>query len=523
MKQIFNILFVLLLCLPSIVIAQSEECGTDFTPEMEARLLQNIAKSKQMDLSSSSRTTTYVGVNFHLVGNNDGSSRGTKNSALDALCGLNQRYADQDIQFYLKGFFELNSTVVNSHSNPQTAQFQMSLRKVANNNAINIFVCNSIQTTNNTIGTTLAYYTSQYDLIAIRASQMNSTGTTLTHEMGHLFSLPHPFRGWEGVDYHCNLATYTSSNPCPNPTYSASNLPPTSMNGVIVELADGSNCTTAGDLFCDTDPDYNLGFLGGNNCNYTSGAVDPNGQAINPNETLYMGYFNDNCTDKFTNDQKGAIAADLSSPGRFYMKGTPATTTVVSTTATLVSPQDNATSPFYDEVYLNWDDVPGANQYIVQVNRSPTFTASLMEEEVLVTNSSYAVQNLSANTNYYWRVRAFNEVSTCNSFSANRKFRTSNFTVNTKEAFGTTKIKLQPNFASEGQIVNLSIQAERKIDATIRIVNMAGQNVQDVQNVTFQAGTHIHEIETSSLAPGVYIVNLQTAQGQSNERLVITD
>lgn len=79
MKQTFNILVFLLLCLPTVINAQSngqnEQCGTEFTPEMEARLLQNIATAKRLSLPSATRTTTYVPVKFHLVGNNDGTQR----------------------------------------------------------------------------------------------------------------------------------------------------------------------------------------------------------------------------------------------------------------------------------------------------------------------------------------------------------------------------------------------------------------------------------------------------------------
>ena len=39
----------------------------------------------------------------------------------------------------------------------------------------------------------------------------------------------------------------------------------------------------SGDFLCDTPADYNLGF-GWNNCNYTGGAMDPNGILLNPDE-----------------------------------------------------------------------------------------------------------------------------------------------------------------------------------------------------------------------------------------------
>jgi hypothetical protein len=521
MRQTFNILVLLLLCLPTFISAQNnslnEPCGTDFTPEMEARLLQNIALAKALNLPSANRTTTYVPIKFHLVAESNGTGRVKKSKIYTALCALNQRYADQDVVFYLAGMYDLNNSILYNHTSASAAQFQMSLRKNQHFNAVNIFVCNAVTLGSSSGGLTLGYYSPTYDIIAIRADQMNNSSTTLTHELGHFFSLPHPFNGWEGQEYH------TNNNPSGAP-YGVGNLPPASMGGELVELVNGSNCNNSGDYFCDTEPDYNLGFLGGNNCTYSSGAVDPNGQAINPDETLYMSYFNDNCTNKFSNDQKGAIAADMQQGSRnFLFINSPSTTTEVTAAANLAAPANNSTTPFWDEVYLNWDNVSGANQYLVQISRSQTFPDNLIVEEEIVSNSLFLAQNLNAGTTYYWRIKAYNEVSPCNGYSAVRKFTTSSFTVNTKQALTTASIQLQPNFTNEGQTVNLNIQADKKIEATIRIVNINGQIMQNSANVTFQAGTHVHAIKTQGLAPGVYIVNFQTAQGQINERLIITN
>jgi hypothetical protein len=514
MKQTFNILIVLLLCLPTIISAQNGEtaegekpvCGTEFTPAMEARLLQNIETAKRLNLPSANRTTTYVKMKFHLVGNNDGSGRISRAKVLDAVCALNQNYADQDVVFYVVGMYEMNNTVVNTHSNVSAAQFQMSIKKNQNNDAINVFVCSSISTSNNSPGTTLGYYSPQYDIIVLRANQVNASSSTFTHEAGHFFSLPHPFNGWEGTDYHAN--------------YSASNPPPASVGGNLVELADGSNCSNAGDYFCDTEADYNLGF-GWTTCNYNNGAVDPTGALVDPDESLYMGYFQDVCQNKFSGGQKGAIAADLASFGRNYVKGTPASTVAISAPTNLVSPADNGTTQFWDEVYLNWDDTPDATQYLVQIARNQSF--SLMVEEAIVTNSIFTSNVLNPGTAYFWRVKAFNEVSPCNSFSPIRKFTTSSFTVSTKETFTNTSIAIRPSVAKEGQFINLDVNTTSRIDATIRIINVNGQVMRNAENVTFQEGTHTHRIETAGLAPGVYIVNMQTATGQINERLLITE
>jgi len=59
------------------------------------------------------------------------------------------------------------------------------------------------------------------------------------------------------------------------------------------ELVDGSNCTTAGDLVCDTPADPNLGLPGMvtyGTCTYIGTATDANGQAYTPSTTNIMSY-----------------------------------------------------------------------------------------------------------------------------------------------------------------------------------------------------------------------------------------
>ncbi len=509
MKQTFKIFIALMLCLPTMMFAQEREiCGTDFDADMKARQLRNIANAKLLGLPASNRNITYLGIKFHLVGNNDGSQRVQTYNVLQALCKLNENYLDQDIQFYLIDMYDMNNTVVNSHSNTNGAQFQMSTRKSQHNNAVNVFVCSNVNTNSASTGITLGYYSPARDIIVLRANQMNTTSTTFTHEMGHFLSLPHPFLGWEGEDYPS--------------TYSAANPPPVAINGTNVELADGSNCSNAGDNFCDTAPDYGLGFYGGNNCTYSGGAVDPTGALINPDETLYMSYFNDNCQNKFSDEQKAAIAADVVDPSRNYIQKTPVSSTEVTAGPVLDAPVANGSTEFYDESYLSWNAAPNATRYLVQVARNANFSTSLMAEEELVTGTQFVATNLLPSTNYFWRVMAFNDIDVCGDFSQVRQFTSGSFTTNTNNVFENTSIQIQPNVVNKGDLVTLNVKTNKSIDATIRIVNMAGQVVKNIENTTFQSGTTTRQITTNELTAGVYIINLQTAQGQINERLVIT-
>ncbi len=99
-------------------------------------------------------------------------------------------------------------------------------------------------------------------------------GLVVEHEIGHWLYLPH---------------THGNGN----------------MNGTSDELVDGSNCTVAGDLICDTPADpnlYNLVTQDGN-CEYIGNGVDLNGHQYNPNTLNIMSYTYYECRNNFSSQQ----------------------------------------------------------------------------------------------------------------------------------------------------------------------------------------------------------------------------
>jgi hypothetical protein len=107
---------------------------------------------------------------------------------------------------------------------------------------------------------------------------------TLAHEMGHFWGLPHTFE---------------------NPGQ---------------ELANGSNCTTAGDQLCDTpaDPYSGPGITYVTDCVFTWMGLDPNGEFYDPDIGNIMSYYD--CTCHFSYQQYQKMAATFlngGSPGGY--------------------------------------------------------------------------------------------------------------------------------------------------------------------------------------------------------------
>ena len=73
--------------------------------------------------------------------------------------------------------------------------------------------------------------------------------------------------------------------------------------------------------------------------------------------------------------------------------------------ARLIAPGDGTTFGVWDKVALDWDDVPGATAYRVQIANNPNFSAPRISNEVTTSSMEVAAGQLPNGT-YYWQVQA---------------------------------------------------------------------------------------------------------------------
>ena len=239
-----------------------------------------IKKQENLYKTSTMHPLRYYKILFHIVRTSSGiiEREGLELDIKKAIKYMNNKYIGANVQFYSCGINYIDNDLYYNHDPGRDIILTHTYNDTT---AINVYLCNSMY--QYTSDTTIQYYWGYASgpspsnkknevLIVLKQSQMDEL-VTLTHEFGHFFGLPHT---------HQNF---------------------------IPEFADSSNCSTAGDLFCDTPADPNLEFdkYVDENCYYTGDTVDGHGDEYNPDVTLIMSYARHKCRTRFSNEQLGAI------------------------------------------------------------------------------------------------------------------------------------------------------------------------------------------------------------------------
>ncbi|MBX2892253.1 MAG: hypothetical protein KF734_15100 [Saprospiraceae bacterium] len=525
MKKLFFLLLLfegLAFSLPAQV--ENGACGTS-TADQAAyteRLLANIAAVNAGQVAERG-AVQYVPLCFHLVGDASGGGKARERDILNQLCVLNQAFEPMEMRFYLRphptyGLFDYSINNENVYNNQSNSLLMQNRRHTT---ALNIYVVNQAGTGPGN-GTTLAYYSPSNDWIVSRRDQINGLNSngTLPHEVGHFFSLRHTFYGWE------EYSDEPARSPCFRPDAPgwpiAPAIAPYKPGGgpIFTEHQDGSNCTTAADLLCDTPPDYNFGFCQNGCSNYNGGARDPKGELVNPMENNYMGYFS-NCNYEFTPQQQAVILADRQSATRNYLNNSfaPAALQINTPEDLLLDPPNGATTTFSNQVRLEWRPVAGATYYLLEVDRVATYNTSAFQSFVVATNSKI-VTGLEGNRQYFWRVRPFNEYVTC-AATRQRNFRTSTIEGEI-ETDSLMAVKIVPNPASVGGAVGIYVNApDAAFEADIRVFDAMGRQVRVLNGVGFPKGESTLELPVEGLGNGLYFVAIENAEMRIVRRLFL--
>ncbi len=259
------------------------------------------------------------------------------------------------------------------------------------NNAINVYFVNSVKA-----GATTGYAyfptdNNRYNMMVMdRKAHGNALASTFIHEMGHFFNLSHTFSGTENGSGHVN----------------AENVPRDGIN---------ANCSTKGDLLCDTeaDPKYNSAQFNKPTCTYTGGGTDINGVAYLPPVTNVMSYYPSECSNNtFTPNQITRVQQALVTRQGYV------NCTMNALPMIVTNPSGLAASQSALSVVLNWADNAN-NEMGYLIERSTTSDNSGFKPVPFGGTANnittFTDNNIVANTTYYYRIKAANDG--CNDYS----------------------------------------------------------------------------------------------------------
>lgn len=351
--------------------------------------------------------TTCVPLQAHIVTLDDGSGGITYEQLNIGLTFLNEKFYDSGIEFYYSGIPDLaaNSDLYEFDGQAPDSDTEAALKALFTTatDAVNIYFVSEITTASGFQAAGYAYFPSNSanSNTVVMANQFtyDEPQGTFAHEFGHYFNLYHTHQGTEFGN--------TSAN--------AENVPRTGAN---------ANCSTKGDLLCDTeaDPRFDSNTFDFGACTDNSGRTDVNGVAYNFPVDNIMSYYPGQCSERFTPNQYTRMAQGLTvrlGHSAYSLNAPP---------MAVAAPSALAAALNGSAVDLTWVDNASNEMGYVLERSTTSATSGFRSLPYAATGpnaTTFSDNSLTSNTTYWYRLKASN--GDCNTYSNVATFTTGLF------------------------------------------------------------------------------------------------
>jgi hypothetical protein len=486
-------------------------CGTPPHKDVWLTHFQQFELPK-MRLQQRSDTLIYVPLTIHLVGKDDGTGLFKETNFWDAFCRLNTDFDGTGIQFYVKDSIRHHyRSEWHDHETVLDGAYMMFEANVEN--TLNIyFVSNPARNCG---------YNLPYAGIAMNNGCSGPNDHTWAHEVGHAFSLPHPFLGWEGDVY--NYSDTTPSRVTYDYTFFKDSLilDTTIIDTAWVEYVERKNCLIAGDGFCDTPPD----FLSRRwTCNLTTGESqelqkDPDGVDFRSDATLFMSYATDQCSNRFSPDQIAAMNANIRQRKPYLIDQLPPPVHPSSEPVALLIP-DNDGVANSGITYFAWEPIENVDRYIIQISRFDDFR--FIQEEQFISTPEATIHGLRNNIKYYWRIRPVHKYFSCIPYSEVWSFTASEM-VSTRTASNSNECYVFPNpVRQDGHIHVILGNSNNGNIVYIRWIDVRGNVIANDQHITTEGRSRLDiRVPYEANVHGLYFLNIYNGEISRTQKIYI--
>jgi hypothetical protein len=399
MKKLLSLLLLWAL-LPLASYAQDAGCATPSpTLEQQDFLLKKI-KTLSVEEWVKNTGTTCIPIKIWAFRDDNGMGGISYATLTEGLNYLNYYYLSAGIEFFYCGaptytnnsdYYDFDATAPDDDTESEMVALSGEVF-----DAVNIYVVNSIVTSSGFNAAGYAYLpysdNSLYNRIVMDQAYFTFfPNGTYAHEFGHYFSLVHTHQGTENGNMHSNAENVARSGA-------------------------QSNCSTKGDMLCDTeaDPRYSSGDFNFSTCTYTGTDTDVHGVVYTPPVDNIMSYFPDQCggiftAGQYTQIQQGLITRQGHTSYSFNCTA-PAIPLASGLTANINTNENG--------IDLSWADNASTEMgYLIErsTTSSSTGFVPLLDGFTGPNGTSFVDSDIMSNTSYWYRVKPSN--GDCNSYS----------------------------------------------------------------------------------------------------------
>ncbi len=486
MKFVFAVICALT---ASIGVAQNNFCGTSRQDQLNCLAsVQYVSQTGRTELA-----IQYIPIKVHNVSNDNASSFFAAWPLFETLCTLNEDFKASGIQFYLDGDFNyIRNSSWNDH-----AEFWKGEEMMKASNFPEVVNCYLVSNPAGNCG----YFTYTGDAVALNKSCLGRYSHTWAHELGHYFSLPHTFFGWEGINYSSSKSTASYQKDV----------------FTRIENVPRLDCTTQADNFCDTYPDYISNRWSCNNEGKSPLILkDVNDSLFRADGTLFMSYAGDNCMNRFSNDQINAMMRSIEGP-RKELKRLGLLPKFIEKAPIILNTPSAGDMTETRNVLFSWEPVTNAKYYVLQISRTSNF--SVVIKNLLLTKPYELIDSLIQGKDYWWRVRAYSDFDFCGTESAVGVCKTKAVLTSDENLKIVNGRNVQPNPAKLGSMILLEVPFQFDHVLSLDLIALNGKHI-PVKDFEVRDQNVLLKIDEPN--EGLFILQLNTNNGNTNSKIILT-